>query len=109
MQRRLGGEQLVNGGDYVAHRPDALEFLRLDALAGHLLQPDREVDRVDAVQVEIVEQVRVERHPLRVDLEIAAQDGLQLLEYLRFRHLPPSGLPLLKPYLAGAPPAGKGC
>ena len=48
----LRREQRLDRADHVANRPHGLELFRLDAPAGHFLKLDREIDCVDAVEIE---------------------------------------------------------
>jgi len=75
----------VNGVDGIADRPHVAELVRLDLAAGDFLQTQDQIDRVDAVDLEIVVQVRVERHPCRIDFEEFMQHAAQLFEYFLCR------------------------
>src|SRR5262245_46225072 len=60
--------------DDVLNRAHALENFGLEPLAGELFQFDCQVDRVDAVDIEIAVQVRLERDTRLVELKHLVQD-----------------------------------
>src|SRR5436190_18073194 len=81
-----GGEQAVDRHHHVVDRPDAAEFVRLDALAGHFLQLDGEVDGIDAVEIEVAVEVRFRRDARRIDLDGVGEELAQAREDLGLRH-----------------------
>src|SRR6266702_1218401 len=82
----LRREQRLDSRDHVANRAHRLELLRLDPAARHLLQLDREIDGVDAVQIELFEQVRFGRHAFWLDGEVLFEDGADALKNLGVGH-----------------------
>src|SRR5678815_5240966 len=79
-------QQAVHGHDDVADGAHAPELVGLDALAGHFLQLDDEVDRVDAVEVEVAIQVGLGRDARRVDFELVGEQLAQLRQDLGVGH-----------------------
>src|SRR5687767_3113261 len=86
---RLGSrhQEIMDPVDDITHCPDALEFLGRDAPPGQLLQLHHQIDRVDAVEVEVLVQPRVAVHPLRRDFEQLLQILLEALVDLVLGHL----------------------
>src|SRR4030095_8609178 len=60
--------------DDVLNRAHALEDLRLKPLSGELFEFDSKVDRVDAVDIEIAVQIRLQRDASLVELKHLVQD-----------------------------------
>src|ERR1043165_6244551 len=83
----LAGQQPVYRDTDVADGAHALELLGLDALAGHFLQLDDQVDGVDAVEVEIAVKVRLGRDARRVDLEFVGEQLAELRQKLGIIHV----------------------
>ncbi len=67
-------QQVLHGGDEVAHGAHALEAVHLDAPAGHFLQLDREIHGIDAVEIEVFEKVRIRRDAGGIDFEGLHED-----------------------------------
>ena len=86
MASALRRQQRFDRTDHVADRAHRLELFRLDTAAGHFLQFDREVDSVDAVEIEVFEQMRFGRHALRLDREVLFEDGADALKNLCLGH-----------------------
>ena len=86
MASALCRQQGFDRTDHIADRAYRLEFFRLDAAPGHFLQFDREVDGVDAVEIEVFEEMRVRRHALRLDREVLFEDGADAFKNLCLGH-----------------------
>ena len=69
---------MFDGVDYIAHRPDGLEILRLNPLSRHLLDMNRQINSVDAVQVELFKKLRFGNNTLRGNFNLKSSvSGVQ--------------------------------
>ena len=60
----LVADQLLDRIYNVADGSNGLELVRPDSLFGHFLQPDNQIDRVNAVKIEVFVQSRLKRYLL---------------------------------------------
>src|SRR5207245_1096888 len=72
--------------DHIAHGAHAAELVGLDALAGHFLELDGEVDGVDRVELEVLVEVGLGRDARRVDLKGVGEELAQPGEDLGLGH-----------------------
>src|SRR3546814_9338561 len=81
MDRTYAGHKLgvdcYDDGTDLAH---VLEVFRLDLLAGVILELQDQVDRIDAVDLKVLIELRFHRDLLRFDLEQLDQQGFDMFE-----------------------------
>lgn len=70
----------MHGSDDIGDGTDVFEVLRLDALAGEFLQLDRKIDGVNAVEIEVSEELSFRRDASWFDFKGVVQDGAQFFE-----------------------------
>lgn len=75
----LLGHQLFHGDDDVLHGAYRLELLGSDSLLSHLLQAHDEIDRVDAVKIQVFVQPGIRTNLLGVEVEKRAELAPYLL------------------------------
>ena len=79
-----GLHQAVYRFHHVVHRAHVLELVRLDLLAGDLLQAHHQINGIDAVDVQIGVQIGLELNLLRLNLEEFFEDFAELLQDFGF-------------------------
>ena len=80
----LGADQDLKGDDHVINGTKGTDHLFIEGPAGRLLDLDRQIDGIQAVQLEVLDQPSLRLYPSRIELEQVLHHLLNFQEDLGF-------------------------